>query len=152
MNFQFNFGDTLTNMGSELARTASQHDEEAQKLWEQTKLLLVMASGTGMLKEAYNAIFEAGTKVQSRKALWYRRQKRLFKQLIDMGIDFRNMDMIEAQEAVKVKHEASKSKTQRRKDSLRMLERAMKGAVNVAPTERIIESIQRAAAGGETQQ
>jgi len=144
MNFTVNIGDQLNELGQELARKAADHHEEANKLFDETKRMLSMAGRIGMLNEAYAAIFNAGSGVQSRKAIWYRRQKRLFKQLIAAGIDFSDMDWLEAQEAVKQHHQKSKSRTQRRKDSLRMLERAAKGAITKAQPETILETLRGA--------
>ena len=138
-----NIGDSLAALGQEAAQAAATHEDEANAMWDRIKLHFKIFQSIGMTQEAYEALYSAGDKVVNKKALWYRRQKRLVKQLIDFNVDFSSMTMKEASEYVANMRQEAKSPRQKQRDSLRMLERAMKGAVNAAPTEKVLSTLQK---------
>lgn len=140
---QVNIGDMLASTGLELAQAAAQQEEEANAMWEKIKFTFSMYKTFGMAQEVYDALYSAGDKVIAKKAIWYRRQKRLVKHLIDFDVDFSDMSMKEASDHVAMLRNEAKTPKQKQKDSLRMLERSMKGAVKRVPTAKVLTTLQK---------
>lgn len=125
------FGEALTTLGLDIATQAAQQDADAQSNWDKLKMMLKLAQTLGLEKEAFDALYDAGQKVPQRKALWYRRQKRLIKLAMELDVDISTLSMKDAEAAVLEAREARRSPEDRQADALRMVERTMKGAVNV---------------------
>lgn len=126
------FSDALASLGHDIAAQAVQQNEEAQANWSKLTTMLKLAQSMGMGQEAFEALYSAGDRLQQRKAIWYRRQKRVIKDALEYGIDLTDRTMKEAEDLVLEAREAAKTDTQREADAMRMLERSMKGAVNAS--------------------
>ena len=126
------FSDALASLGHDIAAQAVQQNEEAQANWSKLTTMLKLAQTMGMGQEAFEALYSAGDRLQQRKALWYRRQKRIIKEALEYGIDLTDRTMKEAEDLVLEARESAKTDTQREADAMRMLERSMKGAVNAS--------------------
>lgn len=126
------FNEAMANLGYDIAAQAAQQDEEAQASWAKLVTMLTLAQQLDMGQEAFEALYGAGDKVQQKKAIWYRRQKRIIKDALEYGIDLTDRTMKEAEDLVLEARESAKTDTQREADAMRMLERSMKGAVNAS--------------------
>lgn len=126
------FSQALASLGHDIAMQAAQQNEEAQANWSKLTMMLKLAQNLELGQEAFEALYSPGDKIQQKKAIWYRRQKKLIKEALEYGIDLTDKSMKEAEDLVLEAKEAAKTDTQREADAMRMLERSMKGAVNAS--------------------
>lgn len=127
------FGDALATLGQDIAEIAAQQDAEANASWEKTKTMFNLAKTLGLENEAFEAMYAPGERVVQKKAIWYRRQKRILKQALELGVEITaDMTQKDAAEAVEAAREAAKTQQQREADALQMLKRSMKGAVKAS--------------------
>lgn len=126
------FSQALASLGHDIAMQAAQQNEEAQANWSKLTMMLKLAQNLELGQEAFEALYSPGDKIQQKKAIWYRRQKKLIKEALEYGIDLTDKSMKEAEDLVLEAREAAKTDTQREADAMRMLERSMKGAVNAS--------------------
>lgn len=140
------FEDAMSKLGSDIAAQAARHEQEAQEAWERVRTLFSLAQALGAAQMAYDMLFSAGDKTLAKKAIWYRRQKRLLAAAIDQGITVSDkMDMKALEEAVTRNRRESRTPEERQADAMRMVARTTKGALSAgAGTDNVTKALLRA--------
>ncbi len=130
------FGEALATLGQEIATTAVAQDVEAAESWEKLKTMIKLAQALGLESEAFDALYSPGEKIVHKKAIWYRRQKRVLKAALALGVDVTGMTLEQAMEATNAARDATKTPAQRESDALQMLTRTVKGAMKATKDKR----------------
>lgn len=126
------FDEALSKLGFDIATMAAQHEQDSTVSWERVRTLFTLAQGVGAQEHAFRLLF-GETYTNAKKALWFRRQKRLLSEALKLGIRVEDGISMQALEnVVKQAREEIKSPEEKERDSLKMLERSAKGTLTHA--------------------
>ncbi len=134
--------DQLNALGVTMAQAAVQQTQASGNYWDQCRTQFVTAQEHGRGKEAIQAIFGPGEKVQGRKAAWYRTYKSILTSAVDRGIQVTNdMGMTALQGAIKAAKQAEvdsdpKKHAEKEANMLEMFTRLAKGCLGLGITKQ----------------
>lgn len=136
------FEDALANYGHELAQQAIQQADEAEQTWERTKIMLQLADSLGQREDALRSLFAPGERMPQRKASWYRKHKRLVKLALQYDLDFSKLSVRETEAAIAEARESRRTPADKKADSLRMMKRTFKGALEKVDHSELLSNLQ----------
>lgn len=139
------FSEALETLGQQVADKAVEHEREAHENWMQMLTMFSLARSLGQGEEAFEALFAPAERMVQKKALWFRRQKSTMKQALALDVDISGLTHAEAAQKVEEAREEAKTPEERAANSLRMLQRSMKGAVTYGGARQAAKAVKSVA-------